>query len=366
VVTYAPVLIEPPAVTPLPYGLLTAAQIIQHGQESRFGMGVQYQPDYCGEATDTAGVCEDLGTLSASVTDLTVEFDAAGNPDGRYIVLWGDDSDPETIARLDLAGHLYDAPGDYDVIVTGPHSYRAVVTITVDDTDPSGPFEAAVGLSKIPTEGMDTVEAEAFAIMHMFRCKAPGSIQLGEERARRSLQLGEGRAVERVLAARMARDEDTVILNDQAVHPIDGLAQLEKYAAAHYPGVPMVHMTRDVGTILTALGAVGRYGDHLETVQGARVASGGGYSPLRHPVPTSENTTGTALPDNAMGQEWLYVTGHVQVHRSESIDVRPTFSTSPADNQFVALSERLYAVTYECIVAAIAVSTSYLVPAVAA
>ena len=60
--------------------------------------------------------------------------------------------------------------------------------------------------------------------------------------------------------------------------------------------------------------------------------------------------------------QWLYVTGSVQIRRSDTIEVRPTFSTSPADNQFVALVERLYAPTHECIVAAIPVTASYVVP----
>lgn len=359
-VTYAPVLIEPPAVTPLPYGLLTAGLVVPHG-DARFGMGVQYQPDYCGEATDTAGICQDMGTLTISV-DAAGEatIDAAEFPDGSFAVLWGDE-EPETaelIDDLDGATHTYADAGDFDVIVTGPRSYRAVVTVTVEDGETSGPFDASVGVSKLATDGMETVSAEAFAIMHLFRCSAPGTIDQGAERARRSLQLGEGRAVERVVARLLARDENTVTLTETAQHPVDALAMLEKHSAAVYPGVPIIHSTRDVGTILTSLGAVDRYGDHLETKQGARFASGGGYAPLREP----NSVLTTPLETNAEGVEWLYVTGAVTIHRSEAIDVQPTFSTSPADNQFVALSERLYAVTYECVVAAVPVNVSYAVP----
>lgn len=360
-VTYAPVLIEPPAVAPLPFGLLNAATIVPHG-DARFGMGVQYQPDYCGEAYDTAGICQDFGELSISVDDAgEATITATGFPDGVFAILWGDEDvdDPaESVDTLDGTTHTYAAPDDYDVIVTGPRSYRAFVTVTVVDTDESGPFEATVGIAKIVTEGMDTVSAEAFAIMHMFRCAAPGSIDMGAERARRALQLGEGRAVERVVARLLARDENAVKLTDTAQHPVDALAMLEKHAGAEYPGVPIVHGTRDVGTILTALGAVDRYGDHLESKQGARFSSGGGYAPLREP----NSDTDTPLETNAAGVEWLYVTGHVSVHRSEAIDVSPTISTSPANNLFVALSERLYAVTYECVVAAVPVNVAYAVP----
>lgn len=358
-VTYAPVLVEAPPVTPLPYGLLAAATVVDDPSD-RFGLGTLYEADYCGEATDSAGVCEDLGTFSISVDDAGLAtVNTTGAPsDGAFSVFWGDedpDADPSSVAFIDGATHTYADPGDYTVVVTGPHSYRATVVVTVADGVASGPFDATVGVSKAETTGIQIVEGHPFAVLHLFTCQAPGTIDRGLERARRSLQLGEGRAVERVLAAQMARDAETVDLTGAGeVNAIDGIAALEQYAATHYPGVPTLHIPRGVGTVLGHNGTIGRYGPNLETVQGARVASGGGYDNLRAP----NADLASPLVDNDADTAYLYVTGQVVARRGAMIDAMTTgASTNPADNVFRALAERLYVTSYECFAAAIQVST---------
>jgi hypothetical protein len=361
VVGPAPVWVEGPPVTPRPFGLFTAAQVVDD-TDARWLLGSRYEVDYCGEAVDNAGVCYDFGTLSIAVDDAAeATITADGFPDGSYTIDWGDDTDPDTVDDLDGETHTYADPGEYAVTVTGPRSYMAVVLITVEDGEASVAADAEVGVGKQARSGVEVVEGEGFAVLHLLECNPVGRDDL-EERARRALQMGEQRAVERVVATMLARHPDAVALaSSTELSVVDGLAVLEKYAAANYPGVPVIHATPDVVTIMDAKSVVRREGTTLQTVQGTLVASGGGYSPLRAPNPPDpDDGTTTPLTANAAGTEWLYVTGVVQVRRAAAIEVNGQIDTTGegARNSRLYLAERPYVVTWECITAAVLVSTS--------
>lgn len=362
--------VDGPPAEPRPYGLFTAAQVVEDAQPRWLMGGARHEVDYCGEAYDSAGVCWDFGTLAISVDDASeATIDAAGYPDGDYQITWGDEADgegPETVTTLDGATHTYTADDDYTVTVTGPRSYGATVTITVEDGVASAePADALVGITKQPHSGVDVVEGEAFAVLHLLTCNpvgfGDGTVSL-DERARRALQMGEQRAVERVVARALARDERAVVLaGGTTLSVVDGLAALEKYAAANYPGRATIHATPDVVTLLDAAGAV-KVGtvngtDMIVTVQGTKVVSGGGYSPLREPTPVDDGV----LPANDADTEWLYVTGAVQVRRGAAIEVNDAMNVTAgttARNERTALAERPYVATWDCIVAAVAVSTT--------
>lgn len=352
--------VEGPPVEPRPFGLFTAAQVVDEAEARWLMGGARYEVDYCAEAYDSAGVCFDFGTLTVSVDAAglaTVE--AAGYPDGDYQITWGDEGaeeGPETVTTLDGTTHTYAAPGDYDVTITGPRSYGATVTVTVVAATASGPFTATIGVTKQVNTGIEVAEGDAFAVLHLFECNPAGqSPEAMQERARRALMLGEQRAVERVVSRALARHPDAVTLNGgTAVSVVDGLAMLEKYAAANYPGRATIHATPDVVTLLDAKGAVSRETsggvEHIETVQGTRVAAGGGYSPLR--APTAD--TATPLPANAADREWLYITGTVQVRRIAAIRADALDTTR---NRYQVLAERPYVVTWDCLTAAVQVAS---------
>lgn len=52
--------VEAPAVQPLPYGLLSAAVVVDETDPHAF-LGVQYEPDYCGPSYATPGACRTAG-----------------------------------------------------------------------------------------------------------------------------------------------------------------------------------------------------------------------------------------------------------------------------------------------------------------
>lgn len=360
-VTFAPVMVEAPIVDPLPYGLLSAAAVIPHGgqDDDRIGLGVQYLGTYCGEATDAGGVCEDFGTLAGTVnTSRHLTLDSTGAPDGIYYILWGDEDpgdDPERVDGIDGAAHTYSADDSYTVVITGPRSYRATLALDVATGTGSGPTDLAVGVSKAIVDGIDIVEGVPFTVLSAFECAAVGGpFDEAEARVTRMLQMGESRAVERVLARQMVRDPDAVAITNTALNPVDAIGELEQYAASNYPGRPTIHITRKLGTILGHNGTILRSGRGLETVQGSRIASGGGYLPLSAPTPDPTD----AVPDNASNVQWAYVTGEVAAHQGMIHSYPPQLfnGTGNSDNVFLALAERTYVVTYECIVAAVPVT----------
>lgn len=338
-----------PPTTPRPYGLYSAAVVVSDTDPHEGLSGISYEPDGCGSAVyTTPAACvddtRDVGTVSISVAiDGTATITATDTPDGSYLVTWGDGDGPEAATPLTGTDHLYDAPGDYQVTIVGPDGWGASVLVTVEDGEVSGPFAAEVGYTKIATDGVPMVEAEPVALYHLHRCRAVGRDDL-TERAEASMRLGEPRALE-------AHYESTVLAPAAvdltpaggAVSPNDAVAILERYAAANYGGVPVIHGRVDFVTL--AHDVIGRQGIRLETELGTVVSAGGGY--------------GSAIgPDGAVagaGELWVYITGAVMVRRGVLAPIN-TFDLSPATNEVGTLVERVATVSHECITAAVLVT----------
>lgn len=362
--------VEAPPVTPLPFGLLSAALVLDDLAGNQ-ALGVHYEPAYCGPAEDTLGACQDRpewGTISVSVSNAALAtLSASGEPAGvTYTVDWGD-AVLEDSSSLDGLTHTYAAPGAYVVHITDDRlGYVATVTVTVVDATASGPFTADAAFAKIPIEGVPLVDGEPFTLYHLFQCQAVGSIDAMQDRARAALRLGEGRALERVLAQSLPLGwsdgttrtpaVDITTTPGTPVHPAVGLALLEEFAGDQYGGVPVIHTGRRAGSLLGTAGAVARYGQTLQTVQGALVAAGGGYTRLAGP-PTDVQDPSTVQPA-APGTAWLYVTGTVVVRRAETIEVGPVMGRSPATNVAKMLAERPHIATWECITGAVLVDTT--------
>lgn len=354
--------VEAPAVTPLPFGLLSTAVVLDDLTGTK-ALGIEYEPGYCGPAYDANGACvddPDLGTISVSVgTTRDATVSATGQPaDSTYTVDWGDDTAPDVLAGGDLDGltHAYIADGTYVVLVRDDSvGYVATISVTVTNGVATGPFDGTVSYTRVDSEGIDLVDGAPFSLYTLFKC-APvglGGEQAFMDRARTALRLGEQRGLERVTGRLLSAHSDAVDLTPTpgtAVPIREGIARLEGWAAANYGGVPVIHVPRTAGSVLTGgvSGQAERVQGHLETKQGAYVASGGGYDNLTGPGDT------TAPAD---GEAWLYVTGQVVIHRTPTAEVGPLMDSATGGrvNQWAALVERLYTSTWECITGAILV-----------
>lgn len=253
--------------------------------------------------------------------------------------------------------------GDRPRVLMGSWMLTDNCVVALDAPDycpPPDPVEP-----KEVTDGRFVSYGTAFAGYSLLRCRVPGG-DMDDNRAGRVMSLAEARMVERgtmrqLLAA--AASATTTLAEDitpaaGAVCPELGLALLEGYAARAYGGIPVVHVARSVGSLLGTRGSIIRSGNRLESVQGAWVASGGGYD-----GPFNLGPAGVAP---AAGESWMYVTGALVVERGPIIDsgnvLVQAAATEPPTiggqyvNEFDRMVERAYGVTADCMKAAIRVT----------
>jgi hypothetical protein len=165
-----------------------------------------------------------------------------------------------------------------------------------------------------------------------------------EDRAKRALDQSETYGVERALdlSVFQADPADTGVIVVSGTYNIaHAIGELEQRLGASYPGLPMIHMTRRAAAL--AGGAVMAFPGAdftLATIQGTPIANGSGYS----------GTVGPDSTDADAGSEWLYGTGLVSVFRGADIK---TSTYDLEHNKRMALAERIYSVTVECVIFAI-------------
>lgn len=361
--------VEAPAVERLPFGLLSAAVVIDD-PDPHAGFGVEWEPEFCGPARRTIAAClngPDLGDAAVSVDNTgqaTVSADNAPT-DQTYTVTWGDDATGGGSATTyNGAGftHGYADPGDYIVEVRGSNGYRASFAVTVVDATASGPFDGVVDAVKVAEDGIGIVTSSPFVVYHLSTCRLVGR-EDAEARARRALELGEGRAVEQAFAdlfttAALDPDPDVDALAvdvtptpGTAVDVVTGLGLLEQYAGQNYGGVPTFHMTRNLATNLIARGSLEPVGDLLRTKLRSKVAAGAGYEGV-------EPVEGVTAGD---GEAWLIVTGTVVVRRSPTIETGEVPTLAAPTNEFSVLAERPESIGFECFAAAVLVETEAVV-----
>jgi len=353
--------VEPPPPTPYRYGLLEAATVATPADPHAF-MGVQFQPE-CGIAHLTPGACMPYDLADSDVGPVTVNVGTTRNAAlngtvgeaGDYVIDWGDGT---TTVGSTLTGrsHTYTADGTYTVTVDGPNGYYASLGgVVVTNGAATGPFTTTAydtsPATKVVDTGRELVEVEPFAVYRLHQCQAVGGLADAETRATRAFELAEGRAVEEWFARFLSTNPAAVDLTPAsgAVHPANGLALLEGVAADDYGGVPVIHASRGLVTILDGLNLVERQGGHIETILGSLVAAGGGYS---------EALVGPNGEATDPGAAWLYVTGRVFVWRGAVLTTEPVLDLSPPTNVFSILAERPYLVATECIIFAVQVDLS--------
>lgn len=269
----APRFVAAPPVTPLRYGLLDAAVVVDN-PDVHIGLGTWWQPETCDQVFTTIGAC----------------------------------------------------------------------------------VEAASGVDKTINDGIPYVEADAFAVYNLVRCR-PVGVDYPDlrERAADGLRLGEGRAVEAWFQEAYFADAVDLTPSGTPVDIVDGLAILEQYAASVYGGAPVIHIPRGIGTRLAARYAIQRGSRTLETMQGALVASGGGYT----------GEIGPSAP--AADAVWIFATGTVQAQRT-AVNYNPAAAAVMASsegeitNDILVLAERPYSVGYECFLVGVQVAEVHELP----
>jgi len=130
-----------------------------------------------------------------------------------------------------------------------------------------------------------------------------------------------------------------------------GVAALEEWAYDRYGYQAVIHAPMQVAAHAGANGLIRAQGNIpptgvLQTFAGTLWSFGSGY--------TNTSPVGAAA---AAGHAWLYVTGKVTLWQNPNVFVAPIESAlNKTTNQFNLIAEREWAVSYDCILAAIDVT----------
>lgn len=215
-------------------------------------------------------------------------------------------------------------------------------------------FPEANGKKQFTTVGR--VDGYGFTAYQGVECGAVG-LAASLDEVTKVFKASESLMVEKAMMAKLAgAGAIDLTPSSGGVSPKVALALLEQAVGCVYAGVPTIHVTRSVGSILMADNAIVRDGDRFMSRQGSKIASGVGYD-----CPNVD-PTGTDSTDAV----WLYATGEVLVQRGELItrevispgDVPSGMTQSHySQNSVYMLAERPYIVAYDCVVAAIKTDT---------
>lgn len=270
----------------------------------------------------------------------TVEVPAPAAP--RFglesVITWLPSGDPKVFMGVQFQAGRCDA---------------ARLTSALQCDDGESPF----GVPKESARTYDLIQASPFAIYGEDECNPVGrSTSEAFERARRHLETGRGRAIERAVQFGEAGNEPTLVGDSVDITPAGGAVSLrdaigraEQYLAENYGGIGVLHMDRRTVAHAMTDGLIFVVGDQLQTVFGTLVAAGGGYDLAVGPGEDPDESP-------AVGH-WIYVTGAVYGWRSDVEDVPGTYSGSinTGTNTQIVLAEQVFVVAWECVSAAIQV-----------
>lgn len=355
-----PVEVDAPSIERYPFGLLSAARITTAPDLRWEAFGVNYVADSCGPSGGVwPNPCERLNPGPATV--YTAQIDKPGGSDNLYVTLIATAYGPRvpvtvTVGTADPQELMV---GERSEAVAVPENTTVTITAAIPATGDypacSNSVDAAIPateasftttlactatipataeLTKTIDTGLVLVNGASFVVYEGLAC---GSLTEDESAARAAnrLALHEQYWVERQVDIGLLRQDVVVLGGGTATGLVHGVGLLEQAIAASYGGVGVIHAARELAAPMTFRALVRRDGARLRSPLDNLLAFGAGYS-----------TTG---PDGAAapaGQAWLYATGPVVVRRGE-VQNREAFDQRR--NTRMALAERSYAVTADCL-----------------
>lgn len=284
------VVVDGPRFTPLRYGLLSAAQIVDDS-DKHWEIGTKFQPDACARDKTVSAFCIAGAPASGTGPKTISATGAPGSAAEPFTVYaytncspvgWGDNLE-DLVAR---AGRQLDAGEG-----------RAVERMFWNGT-PDGGAVIHPHLAN---------DANTFAAMD----GAQYPVQLGSQ---------------------------AVTVTTAAAAPVAALAALEGALADCYGGEGVIHIPAGAVTLLVEKGVLEKQGPQLRTYLGNIVAA---YS--------SGNREG---PDGVVtgSDMWFYATGAVMARRSpvKPTGMRPADFVGRTDNSTAYVVERTYVIDWDC------------------
>ena len=232
--------------------------------------------------------------------------------------------------------------GDIHQLMGVEYESESCVPINFVTLDP----DSCIATAAKETEGLFFEQGDPFHIYAAVECNLFLSGEY-ESKAAARLEAGEQRAVEEQLWEHTFRDRAVNLTPaGGAVSATIALGLLEEYAGTVYGGIPTVHAGHRLTVHLAAKGLV--KGTELATK--SKFVSGAGYTGVTGPddeaVPPAPVVAG-------VNEVWMYITGEVALRRGPT---RTFTATETVTNDLMALAERSYVPTVDCMVGAILVT----------
>lgn len=353
--------VNPPAIQPAPYGLLSAAAVLT-GPGRWEQAGTVYISDVCPASNEDIGgvwpqpcdteafdaVTAFTVTLEEQGTDrdtLRATLDARHEAYGTVTVVVGGET--ETLATVGATADFTVSTGtNYQVAAyaDGSGLYPAaraddVVTLPAEAGTQTWVLEAVAEPEKRLRVGGDQVSATPFTVYEGVQCR---TVDVGDalKRAERRLTLRESYWVETEFTRQWLRGPDVVTPNGStALSLCAAVGVLEEFLAANYGGIGVLHVPRSVAACVGTGGVVQQRNGQLRTHLDNVWSFGAGYG--------NASPTGTPAP---AGHAWLYATGPVVARRTEVVSRE---ELEWRRNNTVAIAERTYAVSADCLQAAV-------------
>ncbi len=362
-----PVEVPAPAIERYLYGLLSAARLVTEADRRWEAHGIVYSADSCGPGGGVwPSPCEVL--QPGQVTVFTVALDKPSGGDQLFATVIGNAYGPTVPVAVSVdggtaqpllpgvrsapfpvtAGSIATVSGT--IAATGPYpacTNEADVAIPATANSATTQFSCIATIPEIDAadktvaNGLSLIGSPSFIVYEGLACISLTVDEAGE-RARRRLDLHEQYWVEREVDNTVLRDGVTVLGGGTAVPMARGVGLLEDAIAELYGGVGVIHVARELAAPMTHLQIVRRDGARLRSPLDNIYAFGAGY--------TTRAPNGDAAP---AGQAWLYATGPVTARRSE---VQTIEAFDQRKNTRIAVAERSYAITADCLRVAVLVS----------
>lgn len=280
-------IVNPPAFTPSPYGLLSVAQVVTGDGTPHWQNGVTWQ-SRC------------LVPMGRLTYDECIAVTGSGGPP------------PEPSVKTEMM----------DLTLRGATPFTAYAKFDC----------ALVGMDealKIATDAL--AQSEPWQVERAFWSGVADGRAVVFPRLAANAVVSDAQGIQLQSAA-------SIVATGAAVDIVTGLGLLEAALADCYNGVGVIHVPVKALPSLQAHGLVTAQGGKLRTLNGNLVAVGAGYP--------STSPSGVTSP---AGEAWLYATGAVFMYRGDvQVPTDRVSSVNRATNTREMIAERTYVLGFDC------------------
>lgn len=278
--------VDPPAFTPQPYGLLSVVQPVVTGDNTHWQNGITWQ-SRC------------LSPMGNATYDECIVVTGSG------------EAPPEPSAKTDTV----------NLTLRGATPFTAYAKF---DCAPVGNGDAA----KIANDALTV--SESWQVEHAFWAGIVDGKTVVFPHLAANATINDAQSA-------MLQSPASVVVTGAAVDIVTGLGLLEAALGDCYNGVGVVHVPLKVLPTLDAWGLVKANNGVLKTLNGNLVAVGAGYP-----------GTSPAGAAPASGEAWIYATGAVTMRRSDIKTFTLSESINRGTNTIEMIAERTYVLGWDC------------------